>query len=254
VVGVAQFGSRVQLSETPSSDYDLLILVTEISVEIFQMLTHIAGRLADIVFADVQTADQLIQSDVPIHPYSKEGILLQKMLAAKIVCDASGLLAQVQNKARERHQAETAILLPSESDQYAAWFWQNHSLVHIKRMLLSEDPVVLTAVDLMLTSAISRLCRDYYTVRGMFWEGEKGAVRFLQVQDAEYLSLLRSCLAEPDRTESVNLYEQLVEKTIAPAGPVWGQGHSAAYLRNTEEQPGRVGEALAFWEELIRGF
>jgi len=251
VAGLALFGSRVQLSVNSSSDYDLLILVAEMPVEIFQMLTYIEGRLADIVFADTQTADHLIYSDTPVHPYSKEGMLLQKMLTAKIVYDPSGLLGRVQNLARERQRSKTGLLLPSESDRYAAWFWQNHSLVHIRRMLQSDDPVVLTAVDLMLASGISRLCRDYYTARRLFWEGEKGAVRFLQDQDAEYLNLLRNCLDEPDRAVKVRLYEQLVEKTISPVNPIWSQGQSAVYLRDTEEQPGQVGEALAFWEKFI---
>jgi predicted nucleotidyltransferase len=251
VVGLALFGSRVQASENPSSDYDLLILVREMPVEIFQMFTSIEGRLADIVFANTQTVDHLMHIHTPIHPYSKEGMLLQKMLTAKIVYDPSVLLLQVQKLARERQQLQTGLLSPSESDQYAAWFWQNHSLVHIRRMLQSEDPVVLTAVDLMLLSGISRLGRDYYTVRSLFWEGEKGAVRFLQSHNTEYLILLRNCLAEPDRVEKVKLYEQLVEKTIAPIGMIWAMGDSAVYLRNLEEQPGRVREALAFWEELF---
>jgi len=140
---------------------------------------------------------------------------------------------------------------PSESERYAAWFWQNHGLAHIRRMLQSVDLVYLTAVDLMLSSAISRLCRDYYTIRNLFWEGEKAAVRYLQDHDLEYLDVLRNCLNESDRVEKVVLYEHLVEQTIAPICLVWSRGQSAVYLRNIEEQPARVDEALAFWEGLI---
>ena len=251
VVGIALFGSRVHQSNNPLSDYDLLILFTHVPVEIFQMFTHIEGRLADVVFADLQTAGELIRGNVPILPSSKEWMLLQKMLTAKIIYDPSGQLAQTQKIAKERQRAGMGVLPPSESERYAAWFWQNHSLAHIERMFQSGDPVYLTAVDLMLTSGISRLCRDYYRARGLVWEGEKAAVRFLQDHDPRYLNLLRCYLAESGRAEKVNFYRQLVEKTIAPIGPIWIRGQSAVYLRNMEEQPARVEEALAFWEELI---
>ena len=65
VVGLAMFGSRLNAGASSISDYDLLILVENPPVRIFQMLSHIDGRMADIVFVEVDSVVQLLASDTP---------------------------------------------------------------------------------------------------------------------------------------------------------------------------------------------
>src|SRR6185503_11070810 len=57
VDGLALFGSRA-VSTSEAGDHDLLILVNSLPVGIFEMLTHIGGVLADVVFVTTAMADR----------------------------------------------------------------------------------------------------------------------------------------------------------------------------------------------------
>ena len=61
-------------------------------------------------------------------------------------------------------------------------------------MARSGNPVYQTAVDMMLIVGLAEICRSYYRVRNLPWEGEKATVRYLQEHDADYLALLRECI------------------------------------------------------------
>ena len=52
VDGIAEFGSRTTDHGLPTSDYDLLILVKQLPARVFQLVTTIDRKLADVVLAD----------------------------------------------------------------------------------------------------------------------------------------------------------------------------------------------------------
>jgi predicted nucleotidyltransferase len=250
VDGVALFGSRANQPGNPVSDYDLLILVDTMPIGIFQMLTHVDGHMADILFVTTNMVDQIVADPQPVAAESAAGRFLLKMQTALIVHDASGRLRGAQAIARGDRSTGDWLLPTSYSGQYAAWFWQNFVLCHVKRMVQTDDPVYLTAVDLMLLAALGDICRAYYRIRHLPWEGEKAAIRYLQQQDANYLALLRECLAAADRAGKVQLYEKLVAATLAPIGGVWQPGLTAVYLEPAANAPAEVETALEFWESL----
>lgn len=244
VDGLALFGSQ---ASHPAGDYDLLILVMDPPVSIFQMLTHINGRIADVIFVEVAIADQFLQQPKPVPMASFEGMFLQKMLSARIVYDVSGRLGRTQQIVKAN-----AFLLPSsETDLYSTWFWLNLGLFHLKRMIQMEDAVYHTSVDLMLMGALSSIARDYYRIRSLAWQGEKAAIRYLQSADPSYLEQLRTCIAEMDRHRKLDLYGQLVVQTIEPIGQVWAEGITALYLRDTPQIAPSLNEALKFWQNLF---
>lgn len=251
VDGLALFGAQTVNPDNPISDYDLLILVRNPPILIFQMLTHIDGRMADVVFVETDTVDTLLTLDEPVTATSIEGMLMLKIHQAQIVYDASGRLERVRQYTLNRIQSNRWLLPSPANSLYGAWFWQNHLLFHVKRMVQSKDPVYLTAVDMMLLSGVSDLCRIYYQVHNLPWQGEKDAVRYLQTDDPYYLNLLRACLAETNRVRKVSLYEELVTQTLAPIGALWTPGITAVYLRDASLHPVQVSEALLFWESLL---
>ncbi len=86
VDGLALFGSRrnkvgATAHEPSSSDYDLLVLVEELPVTIFQMLTYIDGRVADVVFYPTTMVDQLDQKRQRVAATSFEGYFLQNTVS-----------------------------------------------------------------------------------------------------------------------------------------------------------------------------
>ena len=256
VDGLALFGARRAGVGAPEdthsiSDYDLLVLVKEMPVAIFQLLTYIEGRVADVVFYPTALVDQLDQEHQPVAASSFEGYFLQKMDRAQILYDASGRLARAQRYVQS-HTAPTTLYLPtSASERYQDWFWLNHSLIHMQRMAQSSDPIYLAAADLMLMGSLATLCRIYYRLRNLPWEGEKAALRTLQTADPAYVQLLQTALAEPDRQAKLGYFAQLVQATLQPAGELWQAGTTAVYLREPSEQPTLVTLALNFWEGLL---
>src|SRR5262249_47279366 len=89
VDGLALFGSRSGSAAHTASDYDLLVLISGLPVGIFQMLTHIEGRMADVVFVLTAQADRLLAGGGPVSASSNDGRFLLKMRTAQIVYDAS---------------------------------------------------------------------------------------------------------------------------------------------------------------------
>ncbi len=253
VESIALFGSRATGDADSISDYDVLLLVTNPPVRIFQMLTHIGGRMADVVFIETETADRLLTMPGSVAAKSIEGMFLLKMRTAQIVYDASGRLSRVQQLVRG-DKPPTDWLLPSTyPDVYAAWFWPNHGLCHMRRMVQSDDPTYLTAFDMMMLSCLSEVCRTYYCVRHLPWQGEKAAIRYLQSHEADYLILLRECIATTDRVRKLSLYEQLIVRALAPVGEIWTPGITAAYLVDPTQHATHIDTALAFWESLLEG-
>ena len=246
VDGLALFGSRA-VSTSEAGDHDLLILVSSLPVGIFQMLTHIGGVLADVVFVTTAMADRVLAGGGPASDRTNEGRYLLKMAAAQIIYDGSGRLARAQAYARQNPP------LPSSAypAAYSAWFWLNHSLYQIRRMSRSADPIRLTGVDLMLSAGLSEACRAYCQLRAIPWQGEKAALRHLQANDPAYLALLRACLAETNRPRRVQLYEQLVTAALAPAGEPWQPGITAIALDEPTYTAANVDAALEFWESLF---
>ncbi|MEM7127297.1 MAG: hypothetical protein AAF702_13275 [Chloroflexota bacterium] len=251
VDGLLSFGSRATDTISPISDYDLLILVNQIPVGIFQMMTHIDGRMADVVINRTSMVTELLAQVQPVPATSMEGYFLQKVKLGEILYDKTGLLTKAKQYIAE--SSKTAEWLNPVSDQarYASWFWPNVGLYHIRRMVQSNDPIYETAVDMMLMGGIGSICREYFQIRNLPWQGEKVAIRLLEKQDPGFLALFRECVDESDRRKKVDLYTQLVERAIAPIGPLFAPGITAVCLEDRSQQPARVEEALRFWEELL---
>ena len=106
-------------------------------------------------------------------------------------------------------------------------------------------------MPLMLHTGLGDLCRAYFRVRGLPWEGEKAALRWLQTHDAPFLAQLRDCLAASGRPRRLELYASLVAAALAPVGEPWRPGLTAGYLDPPPESPAQLDTALEFWESLF---
>lgn len=250
VDGIAEFGSRAASRSQASSDYDLLILTQSIPAPVFQMVTTIGGRLADIVLVEVETADRLLTAPERPKPGSREALFAQKMQTARILYDASDRLHRV----RQQVTSETWDLRPAndhrDSDLYLAWFWQSLGLLHLEVLTQSQDPAYQSAFDMMFTSCLSGTWRSYFDIRRMPWEGEKAAIRYWTEHDSEYLRVVRSCLDGHDRSERLAFYREVVERTIEPIGKTLGRGETALVLAGPNSRV-EVQRTLHFWQSLF---
>lgn len=249
VDAVALFGSLPNHMTNSVSDYDLLIMVHDPPVRIFQLQTYIHEIMADVAFVETDVADRVLALENPVPVTSNEGFLIGWLEYAQIVFDKTSRFTQIQQKLATNNWRVAA----TDSDTYADWFWLNFDLRQMKRMVQSPDPVYQLTVDIHLMTNLSQLWRVYYRFRNLHWRGVKEAARYLSAHDPSYLSLYRACLSEPDCLHKLMLFERLVCLSLAPVADLWSEGATAVYLKNPLEHPDHVAEALEFWQEIVAG-
>ena len=251
VEGVLLIGSTGTSALTPSSDYDLVVVLSEMPAPLHVALTTIDKRLTDVIFFSVAAIERILNQERLADPVdSLEGKLIRWLQAGQIAFDRAGLLGAAQRKTQSGQWLRAA----GEGEIYAAWFGVNYNVQQTRRMLSSSDPVYLWAVDFRLLYQLTDLWGSYFRVRRLPWEGEKGAIRYFLAHDPAYFDLFRACLAETDRSRKVQFYEQLAALTLAPVGGLWPDGATAIQLAigaEGELPPGAVSTALAFWESLV---
>jgi predicted nucleotidyltransferase len=252
VDGIAEFGSRATQQAGESSDYDLLILVRNLPARVFQMVTTIDGRLADVVLVETETADQLLVNDGRLKGDKFDALFALKMSSAHILYDASGRLARLNKLVTSAAWKEGQPSAGHETTIYPAWFWQSFGLLHLERMSRSNDSVQLSAADMMFTACLAGTWRSYFDVRGIPWEGEKAAIRYWSEQDPGYLQILRQCLEISSREERLDAYSKLVAHTLEPIGKVFDKGETAVILTDPAQHESPVQAVLQFWNALFR--
>jgi hypothetical protein len=245
VEGVLVMGSAGSAALTPASDYDLLVVLSKEVQPLFLVVTAVEGRMAELYFATTAQIASLGAGD-PLEGY--EATMAAWLRSGRIIFDRAGLLARAQRTA----QADQRVKKAGPNERYNLWFGVNYNLRQTRRILTSDDPVYQMTVDLRLLYTLMDLFSGYFTLRGLPWQGEKQAIRHLAAHDPSYLELFQQCLAEPERTRKVKLYERLAQLTLAPVGALWPPEATAVQLAGeAAAQPQAVEEALAFWESLI---
>lgn len=250
VDGIAKFGSQTTSRADISSDYDLLILVKELPAHVFQMVTSIAGRVADVVLVEVETADRLLAHPEPYQPKSFEALFANKMRTARILYDASQRLQKVRDLVSGPSWEDQPTKVYDFSAAYKLWFWLSHGLLHMQRMLQSHDPRYFAAVDMMLVANLPVAWRGYFDIRHIDWEGEKAALRFWDEHDRAYSSTVSRCLAAVDLDDRYTAYRTLVELTLEPVGAPFGGGVTGVILAG-ENSRAAVQAVLRHWHKLL---
>lgn len=251
VTGVVLIGTTGDPALTPASDYDLLVVFSQMPAPMHVALTTIDGRLADIIFVKQPEIDALLARDDPdrgeIPQDSWEARLLYWVEMGRIVFDRLGQVQQLQQKAATLRRASQ----PDAGERYRIWFGINYNVQQTLRILASADPVYQMTVDLRLLYCLSDLWVGYFRVRGLAWSGEKAAIRYLAAHDPDYLQRFQRCLAETDRQSKVAQYVALAAETLAPLGGLWPQAGTAIQFHAAPWAIGQDQVALAFWNGLL---
>jgi hypothetical protein len=249
VEGILLIGSANEGRLTSASDYDLVVVLNAMPVPLHVGLTWINHRLTDLLFVRSGELDDITALVEPVSAPKPMGRLIRWLQAGKILFDRSGRLQRCQSKVRIGTWTKEA----GEFEVYGAWFGVNYNLTQTRRMLASDDPDYrMTAEVRMAIYGTSGLLWDYFTIRRMFWEGEKQALRYLESHDPEYYELFHQFVKAGTCEKKLRLYEQLAKRVTAPAGGLWGEKDTALlFQEGTELQPGIVESALSFWDSLI---
>ena len=222
----------------------------QLPVRIFQLVTTIGGRLADVVLADNGTIDAILAPDATyaMLPFF-ERLFVQKMQVARIWVDKTGQLQAVKQRVTSNEWQATQVA--PAPDVYGTWFWQSFTPLHIERMAQSDDPIHATAVDMMLTACLPGTWRAYFDLRRLIWQGEKAALRYWVVHDPEYFALVQKCLNTQDRLIKVAAYRALVVRTIEPIGAPFNKGETALILEDPSKHVSHLKLTLDYWNRLF---
>jgi hypothetical protein len=171
------------------------------------------------------------------------------MQTGQIVFDRTSRLTQVQQILRTSDWFTPA----SETHRYRIWFGANYNLQHTKWIARSPEPLYQREVDIRLLFTVFFLFCDYFHLRGLPWQGSKAAMRWLAGHDPGYLSTFYAFLDASTRTEKLAIYEQLVERTVAPFGAVWPDQATAIQLADgSVVTPEQIERALAWWDAVLK--
>jgi len=175
-MGVMVIGAAARDELTPTSDYDVVVVLREMPTQLRVGATHVDHRLTDIIFVDAAEIECMLEGHPSSRTASRERAqLLRWFRSGKVVFDRSGQLQSVQREARESLEEEL-----SENEVYSAWFGVNYNLLHNRRLLGSDAPTILTALDLRLLFSIHDLWWHYFLFRGLPHKGEKAQVQYLE--------------------------------------------------------------------------
>jgi predicted nucleotidyltransferase len=248
VDGLVTVGSTGRGALTPVSDYDLLLVLSEMPVPLHVGITYIAHRLTDLLFATTTHIDHILTASVALNGDAWEGRVARWLATGKVVFDRHGRVGQTQTKL----QSGTWIQPFADIDSYGAWIGVNFNLLHTRRLMRSDDPIHLHAAELRISLyGISTALFSYFRIRKLPWEGDKAAVRYLIAHDPEYFAMLQQCLREPDPHRKFAAYEQLAAATLTPIGDLWS-GEPTVLWNDMVPATWEILEGgLAFWEELL---
>ena len=248
VDGLLVIGSTSHDQLTPASDYDLVVILSEMPIPILVGVTQIDGRVADLVFCTTEQLDAILVATKPFHFWDWTGRLVGWLADGQIVFDRRGAVQRAQAKVK----AGTWIEPVGRHEAYGPWQSINYNLQVVRRYLTSDDPTYLMAADLrMLIYGPQDLFWNYFTIRQLPPDSEKKKIQYLQEHDPEFLALFNRFLAEPDRHAKFHLYAQLAERVLAPVGPLWPQGATIMNVNAKVVTVEMEQQALDFWEALV---
>lgn len=169
-------GSTGSGALTAASDYDVLIVLTEMAVPLHVGITYIDHRLTDLLFATTEDIETIIAAAEPIDSDAWAGRIARWLPTSTVVFDRRGRVGLALAKV-----GGVSWIRPLEQiDSYGAWIGVSYNLLHTRRMMQSDDPVYQHAAELRISLyGIGSMLLSYFRVRNLLWEGDKEAVRYL---------------------------------------------------------------------------
>jgi predicted nucleotidyltransferase len=239
VVGLVFLGTTATGQLGPASDYDLLV-VTPDGPEFDVEFTYIDHRPTDVLFVALPMIRRLALGE--FIPPGRERDVARWLATGKVALDRTGELTPACAGLGRQHD-------PSSSDEpvlFSRWAQANFNLVTNRRYHAEGDRIYQRALDMRLLYGLFETVMDCLRFRGIPWQGEKAAVRWLDEHDPAFLALFEAALAAVTTADRMALYEELVRKACEPVGEVWGaeQTGGASYPQGDPRASSR-------WEKLF---
>jgi len=249
VDGLIVVGSAAQGEMRPASDYDLVLILSEMPLPLHTGITYIDGRFTDLLFHKTAEVEEILMATEPFDFWSWTGRLVGWLETGEVRFDRHGKLGA----ARTKVQNGSWIAPIGDQPAYRAWQTINYNLAVVRRYLTSAEPAYLAAADLrMALFGPQDLFWNYFAVRGLPPNSEKQQIAYLQEHDPTFLADFNQFLAEQDRQEKFQLYVTLAASVLAPVGPRWLAGETVLNIAAAVVTAEIEQQALDFWETLTQ--
>jgi len=250
VDGVIVIGSVAKDALTAASDYDLYVVLSSMPAPLHVGLTWIDHRLTDVVFERTPVIDRYLAQEDILPADDGQERLARYATTGRIVVDRHGRLERVRDKVGQASASRPT----SDAGMHSVWFAVNYNLRQTERMLASDDPVYVRAVDMRLLYSTAEVVTAYFVIRRLPWRGDKAAIRYLAAHDVDMLRAFEEFADAADRAGKMRAYERLAALALAPLGGVWPDGATALEFEGAADVSAETVErALDFWEDLLKG-
>ncbi|MDQ4075413.1 MAG: hypothetical protein M3220_04110 [Chloroflexota bacterium] len=248
VEAILTLGSTREGPLQPHSDYDLLVVLTEMPVPLHVLLTTVDGRLTDVLFAHSSLITEVLGEGDEEASSAYEGTLVERLKTGRVVYDQGGRI----RRAQERLAGREWLVKPDERDiYYYAVHGIHYNYQQNKRYFDYDTPLYRLALDIRLHYSLVQVLLGYFQVRRIPWQGEKKAIQYWQIRDPAYLALFQQYHATTDRRERFTIYTELAERTLAPVGGMWPKDVVNVLLDGDEWDLDDVAAAADFWHSLL---
>ncbi|MBN1581639.1 MAG: hypothetical protein JXA89_13120 [Anaerolineae bacterium] len=218
VAGVFAIGSLAHQTLSPSSDYDLVLVVRDMAPLWYVGVTTIGGRFADLIFVSADAIERIQRLAAPIPPTHELAAIVRWLEQGAILVDRD----QILHRAQQHVQSQGLIDPISDQAVHGAWFAINFNLAVARRYVRSPDEWAQATADMrMAVYGHADLWFNYFTIRKLDWDGDKAAVAYLREHDPAYLALYQRFIDTTDRQAKLACYEQAAMRATEPLGGLW---------------------------------
>ena len=248
VAGVLVIGSAARGRLTPTSDYDLLVILGRQPLPLRAVLTRLAGREAEVFFVPLDLIRTILDAGPPLPPESDAAFVVHWLRDGRLAFDRRGDVSRAQRAVR----ACDWIPPPGAADRYALWFKLNSYIRQIDRLARSEDPVDRLAAELKLAGAAEELLMAAALLHDVPWYGPKQALRRIAAADPAALSRWQALVSAPHLADRLGHLHRLAAAVLAPLGGLWGPDDDGLQLEpGTPPTPELLARLRAFRAELL---
>ena len=248
VEGVLTLGSTRAGELHPHSDYDLLVVLSQMPVPLRVILTTIDGRLTDVLFAHTDLITQIVSGHYKRARTADEGSLVERLKTGEVIHDRDGRIRQAQSILADQEW----LVKPNDSEVYdRAVHGIHYNYQQNKRYLECDDPAYQLVLDFRLHYSLTQVLWDYFIVRRIPWQGEKKAFAYWREHDPKYLALFEAYHATTNRHEKFAIYTEMAEQTLKPIGGMWPAQAVNVALDVDEFNLDDVEKAILFWQSLL---
>lgn len=211
VAGIVLGGSHAKGRETPWSDLDLLLVLSELDLPFTLVTTTVGGTLTEIICCTVDDLRRAASGKSPAHWDANSFV---RFFAGRVLFDRDGVIARAVAWAADQPAPGP------DFDPFSRWRHAQYNVRQTRRYLTSGEEAARTAVVARMLYSLHDVLRDYFTMRNMAWPGDKEALSYWQEHEPALRRAWLAAVAETDIDRKVVAWQAMFPLVYARFGGV----------------------------------